>query len=130
MRHLMLALMIVLLPLRGWAGQTMALDMAAQQVMTASVGSATHHAVADTAMPPDCAMVTQGSASLETDTTDVSASGQHCDSCNSCQLCLTWAAVSHAVTPGPAFLPWAKSLAPVTRFLSANIAPDQKPPIS
>ena len=49
MRYLLIALMIVLLPLRGWAGNAMAVDMAAQQVFMAQASTAAM--VAEPAMP-------------------------------------------------------------------------------
>ncbi|MCZ8256917.1 MAG: hypothetical protein O9327_14785, partial [Polaromonas sp.] len=57
MRVLLLALMIALLPLRGWVGNAMAVDMAAQQVAMAPQAALVAEAGAEaSAMPDDCPM--------------------------------------------------------------------------
>lgn len=138
MRHLIFALMIALLPLRGWVGDAMATDMAsthARQVAIKTIAespqgirAASHFehnaSMQDAAQAaPDCA----GHPDQE-DTS--SAANSHCESCSACQACHTVALspaaarlplVFHASPPPPA--------APYL-FASADAALGQKPPIS
>ena len=118
-RYLLIALMIVLLPLRGWAGDIMAVDMAATTVMQAKMVGATDE-TRKAAMPADCIMQPQAP----------SADGAaHCCSCETCELCLAVASLTTA--------PWVSS--PLTRhssplalsasFTSAASAANLKPPI-
>ncbi len=125
MRYLFVAIMIILLPLRGWAGQSMAVDMAAQQLVMA-IAVATS---AETApMPPDCPMLAGSGAEMEH--TDTAAADLHCDNCNTCQLCLTLGSLTHAPLPAQAFVPFYKPQTLSIQFLSADTAPGHKPPIS
>lgn len=138
MRHLMLALMIALLPIRGWVGDVMATEMASHkpaQLQDATEMLAAHAygtgaeghfdhltAAASSAQPAaDCA----GHGAAESGpVADV-----HCDSCTVCQACHTVALsplipAGHAVMAAPA-LP----RAPPDHFASAFSALGQKPPI-
>lgn len=143
MRHLIFALMIALLPLRGWMGDAMATQMAVQALQTAQapagllVGdepassglTAQHHGAAASfavGMASDCA----------THVSDDSASGgaasvdANCENCPACQACHTVAlsAVEHRqaahAPPGP--IPGSSMMF----FASADPASGQKPPIS
>ncbi|WP_431097614.1 hypothetical protein [Polaromonas aquatica] len=133
MRVLLLALMIALLPVRGWVGHAMAVDMAAQQVMQAQQAAPAAEPGAEaSAMPEDCPMHAQASspAELAGSTETPAADGSHCEGCNTCQLCLalasfTWEGPSHA-----AFAPHAEPLAGGSNFSSADRASGFKPPIS
>lgn len=139
MRHLVLALMIALLPIRGWVGDVMATEMAspkATQPANATKMVAAHahgagaeghfdHVSADApaAQPaPDCAGHGAGDSSPAADA--------HCESCTACQACHTVALsplipALHAATAAPA-LP----RSPAAHFASAPAALGQKPPIS
>jgi hypothetical protein len=112
MRHLMLALLIALLPLRGWMGDAMALGT--QHATVVQVTSAMH---------ADCAGHHAGS---------VEATSSHSTNhtCHACDVC-------HS----PAFAPmngltWTSPRGPVPqperseRFASAVPQPGIKPPIS
>ena len=122
MRYLLIALMIVLLPLRGWAGNAMAVDMAAQQVLMAQAG-----AVSTAAMPADCPMHLQAVADKADQT---SPAVDHCHSCDTCQLCLALASWPPQDWPaGLTSRPGAPLLAG-TSFRSADTAASIKPPIS
>ena len=132
MRYLLIAFMIVLLPLRGWAGNAMAVDMAAQQVLAAqaSVGSTA-------AMPADCSMHLQAVNDQAVDGERVDGkpdlagtAGAHCHSCDTCQLCLALASWTHTTWPaGLVSRPGAPLLAGHD-FHSADTAESFKPPIS
>lgn len=128
MRLLVLALMIALLPLRSWAGDLMAMDMAAQSLAAAQApaapaapphwhpahadGQDLHHAVAP---DPDHA---DGHV------------GADCGSCAGCDICHSVALTT--VLP-QALAPALPALAPQSRqprYASAEPAPGFKPPIS
>ena len=152
-RFLFLALMLVLLPLRGWAGNVMAINMAAGMA-TATAAEATtatpaeryapaDNAASQSAMPADCPMHTQAVAAeapgdSRNDLTDEAAvhagadasdQAAFCTSCDTCELCLAVA--------NPAAAAWALSqterhIVPVafnTSFTSAASASNLKPPI-
>ena len=74
-RFLLIALMLVLLPLRGWAGDVMAVNMAAAAVVQAKMDSVT----SQPSMPADCDMLAQPSTDNAT---------ANCSNCDTCELCL------------------------------------------
>ncbi len=116
-RFLLIALMLVLLPLRGWAGNIMAVDIAATAAMQAKMANVSNQ----TAMPVDCAMHSQPSAD------DAATS---CGGCDTCELCLTVVNLMHATW---AASPFARHTSPLTlsaSFSSASSASGLKPPIS
>ncbi len=140
MRHFLLALLIALMPLRGWAGDAMATQMAAvaavQQSPVAQYGGAHadtpgapghDHAVSDPASAqtaaPDCAghSATQSASSSDS---------SHCQSCVVCQACYSVALLlpSLAGTATPIAKVAPQSAAP--SFTSAERALRLKPPIS
>jgi len=133
MRHLLLALMIALLPVRGWVGNAMAIDMAAQQVVMAygTVNTMTESAAmnADASMPSDCPMHAQASAPAD-NTGEDSTTGFHCNGCNTCELCLTLASFTWTELPAATFTPRAEPSTHGTRFSSADSVSGLKPPIS
>ncbi|MDP2032872.1 MAG: hypothetical protein Q8K29_05610 [Polaromonas sp.] len=139
MRHLVLALMIALLPIRGWVGDVMATEMAAPKAAqmqnatelvashahgTGAGGHFDHVSIESHVEPPapDCAGHGAG-ASLP-------LADAHCESCTVCQACHTVALsplipALHAAVAAPA-LP----RSPAAHFASATAALGQKPPIS
>ncbi|MDW5443510.1 hypothetical protein [Polaromonas sp. SM01] len=123
MRYLLIALMIVLLPARGWVGHAMAMDMAAQQVIMAQTAVS---AELDT-MPEDCPMHAQAADRMDK---PAETAGTHCNSCDTCELCLALASFSWADGPAHTFAPQAGPLAHGSRFSSADSVPGIKPPIS
>ena len=142
MRHLLLALMIVLLPLRGWVGDAMATQMASGMVVAAGTHKAasnqhaqpadagTHdHMASDSRKPMamhDCA----GHDDLAATVQDNASQDSPCGSCDSCQACHTVALLDVA---GTSAAPWPTPMtsAPVeASFVSADVALKQKPPIS
>ena len=116
-RFLLIALMLVLLTFRGWAGDVMAVSMAATAVVQAKMGGMTNQA----SMPADCAMHAQ----LSTD--DVA---EHCSNCDTCELCLAVANLTFAT--------WVDTQQPLhcapmdcnASFSNAVRAIQLKPPIS
>lgn len=144
MRHLVLALMIVLLPLRGWTGDAMAIQMASITITASAIesGAARAHemgpaasfdhqnqAFEATPAMPDCHE--QAAAQSKTITTASSATdNDHCGTCQACQSCNTL-----ALSPSPieAMASFASPQLRPTRaaaFTSAASALGQKPPIS
>ncbi len=151
MHLFVLALMMVLLPLRGWTGDAMAVSMAAQQMHQTSgapqiaeehrghqghdnheglSGHATHEAPTEvTASKADCL------SHVDCDQMhDAGHSADHgagsCESCSACQACHNVAlmAASDGLTPRLSAV-WTPT--PVADpFASADAAHDQKPPIS
>lgn len=119
MRYLFIALLIVLLPLRGWAGNAMAVDMAVQQVLMAQTS------VANTAvMPADCPMHMQA---LDNQT---GAAKLNCNSCDTCELCLALASWTHTVWAAGKMSRPAAPLLMANDFRSAAATASFKPPIS
>ncbi len=122
MRHLIFALMIALLPLRGWVGDAMAVTMAAQQV------SAVQASADVSAMPEDCHMLSQSTHPAGEATS--TGAGGHCADCNTCQLCLSFATLAVFDPPPAVFQPFAGPAPAGTRFNSADSVVSLKPPIS
>jgi hypothetical protein len=125
MRVLFLALLIALLPVRGWMGNAMAVGMGAHQVMLAQQAvAAGGHEVDASAMPEDCPMHAQAS---EAGTPE--AGDPHGNGCNTCQLCLSFASFSWPRLQASDFAAHAEPLAGGSHFTSAERAPGFKPPI-
>jgi hypothetical protein len=139
MRHLILALMIALLPLRGWVGDVMATDMASAkaahlQGATKMVAAHAHGAGANghfdhastepaAAQPvPDCAGHGAAESSPMADA--------HCESCTVCQACHTVALSPLIPSMSSVMAPPTLPRSPAVHFASALAALGQKPPIS
>lgn len=117
--YLLLAVMVLLLPLRGWAGTTMAVGMAVQQVAAAQASPMS-------GMPDDCPMRLGASG------TPINAPGDTppCSGCDTCELCLAMASFT---TPQFHTTPLRSSTPPAAvphGFVSADHARGLKPPIS
>lgn len=122
MRYLLLALMITLLPLRGWVGNAMAVDMASQQAVQAQAD-----VKQASAMPEDCPMHAQAGAEAAGD--PVTADG-HCNDCNTCELCLALASLPWPMVAMGSFTPHAGPPSTGHPFSSAESITRLKPPIS
>jgi len=140
MRLLLLVLMMVFLPLRGWSGELMATHMAVQQVAFSDqayleVQAQDHahdHALdhaqgliqgADAELA-DCHGHTQSPPGPE------ACHAGACDACGVCQACHSFA-LTMAVPESPAH--WTGLHLPsadADRFTSADAAPGHKPPIA
>ena len=122
MRHWFLILMIALLPLRGWVGDAMAVEMLAQPAH-ASIAMGGHggdHADHHTMSDDRCACDEHASASQD------GAEHQHsaCDVCNLPALAM---AVLDVQTPPTAHRELAQ---PAEAFASSEAQRSVKPPIS
>jgi hypothetical protein len=152
-RHLIFALMIALLPLRGWVGDAMATQMAVHSLLqagiesaanpqpheadatetiaagartTAAAGSFDHHAAAaQGAMPADC--LEHGGATTDLASND---SNSACPDCAFCQACHTVALTAAEPNLSPMAHPSALPQPAAAQFASAEAALGQKPPIS
>ena len=116
-RFLFIALMLVLLPFRGWAGNIMTVDMAATAVMQAKMANAENQMD----MPADCAMHSQSS---------LDDAGPHCGSCDTCELCLAVANMAYGPWPASQLTRHSSPLAFDASFSSATRELNLKPPIS
>lgn len=128
MRHLLLALMIALLPIRGWMGDAMALSM-----LVAPAQTVHHHAAAsgaDHAMPAGHAQSGHGATEMSDHGTGLQQddSGEHTH--KSCEVC-NGPAMALSVPAVPALSPQHGLLTPpAERFVSSEPHQGIKPPIS
>ena len=113
MRAFVIALMIALLPLRGWAGDAMAEHMALPQ---AAAPAATSHA--------HCAMHDAGAEM--TPAQDDAAAHDGCSLCQACHTLALEACISSATPLTPPFL---LPRVAASDFASAERALSVKPPI-
>lgn len=126
MRYLLLALMITLLPLRGWVGNAMAVDMALNMTLQQAVQAPAEPKAAP-GMPEDCPMHAQTGAEAAAD--PVAADG-HCNDCNTCELCLALASFAWQAVAMGSFMPHAGPPSAGHPFSSAEDINRLKPPIS
>ena len=150
MRRLFLFLLIALLPLRGWVGDTMAMEMAALKLNTTKLvanysiptwGKAhfddkiTAPAIVECSGHAAMAVgvaAASGDAVASANTVDAAndAHNGHCNMCNVCEICHTVALTQAVAVVPPGFIPQMLPAAGSIRFASALTALDQKPPIS
>ena len=125
MRCLVLALMIVLLPLRGWAGDAMATQMATHMASTVVSSEAAADRTHEMSAATDCA---GHSASKQADSSvSKSANGE---TCQACQACHTVALSSSTAIDSVLFEAPSLPLVTAAQFTSADTALGQKPPIA
>jgi hypothetical protein len=137
MRLFMIIVLMALLPLRGWAGDGMAIRMAS--------GMAGHHGAAPAQTPAgaqtpiaaehaDCiehASMAAGQPAVAGDTAAKPTSPDHCNTCPTCQACFSVGLLVPTIGL-PAQLPRTSFLhdRAAAVFASADLAHSQKPPIS
>lgn len=139
MRHLMLALMIALLPIRGWVGDAMATDMASAkavqlQIATKMVAAHAYGTGASghfdhASMAPAAAQPMPDCAGHGTDESSLTAE-EHCEACPACQACHTVALSPLTRVTSSMVAPPALPRSSASHFASAIAALGQKPPIS
>jgi hypothetical protein len=116
--RLLIIFMILLLPLRGWAGDRMSIQMAASSSETVATGE----------MPADCPMLAMaGGAKADTDSTKAPSGDGCCASCGLCTPLAEWADITLSIAT---FAAHAQPLAGGIDFVSAPPTPALKPPIS
>ena len=142
MRHLVLALMIALLPLRGWAGDVMATQMAASAVSIEAVaieaGASDAHEIGGKAsfihqkqmfessnVTSDC----HAQLGSHPDTANATNS-EHCTTCPACQVCHTVALSPPSLDVTISFASPQLGQSSASIFTSADAALGQKPPIA
>jgi hypothetical protein len=133
MRALIIVMLLVLTPLRVWAADIMAVQMATQGMGSPPDAYEAHEAsasAADSAIP--CAGMADHNADAAASDGDEDAAhgGDPCSNCAACQVCATVALITpslaSAASPQVLRLPWVV----VHSFSDAELAPGQKPPIS
>ncbi len=103
---------MILLPIRGWSAERMAVYMAAAAVQSA--------------MPEDCPMRIQA-AEAETNASPTAPKNDR--SCQACQLCMSWAAQETPAPTDPAPIAFSHAAPYADRFASIDLARLVKPPI-
>lgn len=121
MRYLVIILMIVLLPLRGWAGDSMATQMASKAVSIEAGDGRTQAMSAAT----DCA---GHQVSKQADSPE--SKSENGETCQACQACHTVALSSRTAIDSILFEAPSPPLVTATQFTSADTALGQKPPIA
>jgi hypothetical protein len=125
MRTLFLALMIALLPLRGWVGDVMAVELAQQSMAGA------HQAMSAMA---DCHEGHAGHAPMAQAAPQAQPDGEHttadCSTCTVCQICHSVALASVLPQLPGTTLPMAAPRASQPQYASAERVQGDKPPIS
>jgi hypothetical protein len=116
MRTAVLIIMIALLPLRMWAAEGMAIRMAHEQPPAATMSSTE-------SMPDDCPMMAEAAAGHGSQ--DQPPTTAHCLTCHLCAAAACLAEVAFEQGPTPAGPPDPRS----NRYVSADLAPDLRPPI-
>ncbi len=114
MNRLIIMLMIALLPLRGWAGDLMSVQLATSGMLP----------LAASAMPADCPMLAKAKANPSSQ----APSGVH--GCTSCDLCIP---IAEPVNTQLEVVAVTTDAGPPMRdvdFMSATSTPDLRPPIS
>ncbi|MET3493062.1 DUF2946 family protein [Variovorax boronicumulans] len=130
MRTLLLALMIALLPIRGWLGDAMAVEMVRHSMpaASASVAADAHcHEAMDAA---DHGTDTMAHHDDGSSSNDHGADHQDCGTCTACQVCHTVALGGTPLVDIAHSAPQAPPAARAARFASAEPVPGLKPPIS
>ena len=128
MRILLLALMIALLPLRGWVGDVMAMERLEQALTITPAEAAVHgecHA----------AHIHHGQGAAHGDVNQPAGDGSthaqaDCSGCTICQICHSVVLASATVPARTAVLPAALPPSLVRLYASAEPVPGFKPPIS
>lgn len=134
MRIFLIALIIVMLPVRGWMGDTMALSMAGIQRDAAAVQAPERQI---TGADEDCAGMSTASmaamaltAEAEATAGDALSDSGHCESCANCQACSTVGLATDTVTTAAPALGQISPVGALPHFASADPQRGQKPPIS
>lgn len=129
MRSVFLALLIALLPLRGWVGDVMAMELMGAALAPPEARSAAHPPHHDAAGECEHAPTHHGHALAGEPADDVQATVGDCNTCTACQICHS---VALAPMPIQAAAPQLALAAPQSRLpqdVSAERAPGFKPPI-
>ena len=121
MGRLLVILLVMLIPLRGWSAERMVIQMAYSQTV-AEVADAQ---ISMDGMPADCPMLAQAESKSEKPANPAKGFV----GCQTCQLCMTLASLSFPQTQLSAHLTEVLPEAAISSFSSADLAPRVKPPI-
>lgn len=134
MRTLLLALMIALLPIRGWLGDAMAVEMVRHSLPAASLVAEEASVAADAHCHEAMEAADSGMDTMahhdEGSTTNHGTDHQGCGTCTVCQVCHTVALGGTPLIDIVHGAPQAPPAAHAARFASAEPVPGLKPPIS
>ena len=147
MRVLLIALMMVLLPLRGWMGDAMAISMmnmqmgGGAQAHAMSMPGAAHgislqpqqemsQAAVQASGHEDCAGMSPTTASAHEPFGEAAGTMAGCESCSLCQVCNTVVLNVEVFSAATLSLPQATPGAALAHFASVHPQRGQKPPIS
>ena len=137
MRYLVLVLMIALLPLRGWAGEVMATQMAASAVAIEAGASDAHEIGGKASFIHQKQMFESSNVTSDCheqlgshqDTSNTTNS-EHCATCPACQVCHTVALSPPPLDVTISFASPQLGQSSASIFTSADAALGQKPPIA
>jgi hypothetical protein len=121
MSRLLVIILVLLIPLRGWSAERMAFQMAYSQAVAAVAGEQ----VSMSDMPADCPMLVQTESKAEKSSSEFKGPA----ACQTCQLCMTLASSSFPQTQLAACITVVQPESASTSFISANVAPQIRPPI-
>jgi len=128
MRHFLIALMIALLPVRGWVGEAMAFSMQTNPTSAAAHAGCPDHAPppASITAEPTPPLFEMASQAIDADTTDDDSTHQHsaCDICNGPAMAASATALLTLTVMHP------QHASRVERFASSELQQGVKPPIS
>ena len=125
MRRFFLVLLMVLVPLRVWAAEGMTVKMAGMQLSAAATVAAVPM---KTGMPLDCPMMSAKAGATQDG--QLQGESQSHAACQSCQLCMAMAIPQILTLATPDIAPIGLRIGHPSRYTSADIARDVKPPIS
>ncbi len=134
MRSLLLAVLLLTLAVRGWAGDMMAIRMATNQGMPAqqaavAASAATVAPAGGASEHADCMGHAQ-TANAEEAVADAAPGAGHCNTCSFCQLCFSVAVLLPDLGRVVLQLPQQPATFQSPSFISADTARGFKPPIS
>ena len=125
-RVLIILLLLALVPLRSWAADVMAIQMAGQTHATIDVLTQQPTPAETVAAHANC----HEAQALSAAAPETSTSLDPCTACAACQACFTVALIVPALDSAAQVLPHGLPQSAVAQFTSATIALGQKPPIS
>jgi hypothetical protein len=121
MGRLLVILLVMLLPLRGWSAERMAIQMTSSQVAIEIAGEQ----VSLAAMPEDCPMLAQQAVDIEkSPSPSKSLAG-----CQTCQLCMSLAGQIDLPSNISTYERQAPPVIANVSYVSADLARLAKPPI-
>ena len=132
-RYLLISLLVVMLPLRGWAGNVMAVDMVAaavsNQAKPPAVQATAFAVVGLTQISADCMMSAQSSPHAAPHCPHCGTVGTF-ETCDTCDLCLAVVNPTVTIWSASQLLLHSSPLATDVSFTSASSASHLKPPIA